>query len=91
MYPFIPDEEMRLGRKICLSHVSAGVDTAFGVFAIQRLDRHTSASRARNLRKGNFKSLFDFLEDLLVLLVADKRDGQTLGTEATGTTDTVQV
>ena len=50
-----------------------------------------SATRVKDLRKGNFESLFNFLEDPLVLFVADKRNGQTLGTETTGTTDTVEV
>lgn len=45
----------------------------------------------RNLRKGNFESLLNFFKDLLILLAADKRDGETLGTETTGTTDTVKV
>lgn len=91
IYPFITDAKIKLGRRICLSHVSAGVDAAFGVFTIQTLDRHMSATRAKDLRKGNFESLFNFLQDLLILLAADKRDGQTLGTETTGTTDTMQV
>lgn len=45
----------------------------------------------KDLRKGNFKSFFDLLQDLLILLATDKRDWQTLGTETTGTTHTVQV
>ena len=44
-----------------------------------------------NLRKGDFESLLDILEDLFVLLAANERDGQTLGTETAGTTDTVEV
>jgi hypothetical protein len=44
-----------------------------------------------HLRKGNLESLLDGLEDLLVLLTAHKGDGETLGTETTGTTDTVEV
>ncbi len=45
----------------------------------------------QNLRKGNFEALLNLLENLLVLLAADKGNGQTLGTETAGTTDTVQV
>lgn len=44
-----------------------------------------------NLRKGNLKALLNLLEDLLVILVADEGDRKTLGTETTGTTNTVQV
>lgn len=44
-----------------------------------------------NLRKSDFEALLNLLEDLLVLLRADKGDGKTLGTETTGTTDTVKV
>lgn len=43
------------------------------------------------LRKGNLEALLDVLEHLLVILGADKRNRQTLGTETTRTTDTVQV
>lgn len=44
-----------------------------------------------NLRKGNLETLLNGLENLLVLVVGDERDGDTLGTETTGTTDTVKV
>jgi hypothetical protein len=44
-----------------------------------------------NLRKGNLKALLNFLKNLLVILVADEGDRKTLGTETTGTTNTVQV
>ena len=43
------------------------------------------------IRKSNLESLLDILENLLVVIVADKGDGETLGTETTGTTDTVEV
>lgn len=43
------------------------------------------------LRKSNFEALLDRLEYLLVLVAANERDGKTLGTETTGTTDTVEV
>lgn len=43
------------------------------------------------VRKSNFEALLDILQHLLVLLAADKRDGQTLGAETTSTTDAVQV
>ena len=45
----------------------------------------------QNLRKGDFESLFDILQDLFIFRSAHERDGETLGTETTGTTDTVQV
>lgn len=44
-----------------------------------------------NLRKGDLEALLDSLEHLLVLVAAHKGDGETLGTETTGTTDTVEV
>lgn len=43
------------------------------------------------IRKSNLKSLLDILENLLIVIVADKGDGQTLGTETTSTTNTVKV
>jgi hypothetical protein len=43
------------------------------------------------VRKGNLEALLNLLEDLLIVLVADKGDGETLGSETAGTTDTVQV
>lgn len=43
------------------------------------------------LRKGNLEALLNILEHLLVILGADEGDRQTLGTETTRTTDTVQV
>jgi len=43
------------------------------------------------IRKSNFKALLDLLQDLLVLISGDERDGETLGTETAGTTDAVQV
>lgn len=43
------------------------------------------------LRKGHFESLLDVLQDLLILLAADERDTQTLGTETSSTTDTVEI
>lgn len=43
------------------------------------------------LGKGDFETLLDRLQDGLVLGTADERDGQTLGTETTSTTDTVEV
>lgn len=45
----------------------------------------------KNLRKGNFEALLNVLENLLVVLGADKGDGQTLRTETTSTTDTVEI
>jgi hypothetical protein len=43
------------------------------------------------LREGNLKSLLDILQDLFVLRAAHERDGQTLGTETTSTTNSVEV
>lgn len=43
------------------------------------------------IREGNLEALLDLLENICVLLVAHEGDGETLGTETTGTTDTVQV
>lgn len=45
----------------------------------------------RKVRNGNNESLLDLLEYLLVLVVCHKGDTQTLGTESTSTTDSVQV
>src|SRR3546814_97420 len=45
----------------------------------------------RQLRNVHFESLLDLLQPLLVLSAADERDGQTLGSETTSTTDAVQV
>lgn len=43
------------------------------------------------LRDGNLEALANSLQDLLVVIAADKGDGETLGTETASTTDTVQV
>ena len=43
------------------------------------------------LRKSDLESLFDILKNLLILLAANKRNRQTLGTETTSTTNAVQV
>ena len=43
------------------------------------------------IRKSNLEALLDILQDLLIILVAHERDGKTLGTETTGTTDAVKV
>lgn len=45
----------------------------------------------KNLRNGNLKAGSNGRQHLLVILAADKGDGKTLGTETTGTTDTMQV
>jgi len=44
-----------------------------------------------DIRKGNFKSLLDRLQNLLVLVRGDERDSKTLGTETACTTDAVQI
>jgi len=41
--------------------------------------------------ESNFESLLNLLEHLLVTVGADEGDGKTLGTEAAGTTDAVEV
>ena len=43
------------------------------------------------LRQGNFETLLNLLQNLLILVTADEGDGETLGTETTGTTNTVKV
>ena len=43
------------------------------------------------LRKSDLESLPDILKNLLILLAANKRNRQTLGTETTSTTNAVQV
>jgi len=42
-------------------------------------------------RKGNLETLLDRLQHLLISLAADERDGKTLSSETTGTTDTMEV
>lgn len=42
-------------------------------------------------RKSNLEPLFNLLEHSLILRGADERDRQTLGTETTGTADTVKI
>mmetsp|Transcript_125271 Transcript_125271/g.400431 ORF Transcript_125271/g.400431 Transcript_125271/m.400431 type:complete len:293 (-) Transcript_125271:886-1764(-) len=45
----------------------------------------------RHLANVDFEPLLDLLQDLSVLVGADEGQGQTLGAEAAGTTDTVEV
>ena len=47
--------------------------------------------RLWKLGDGHLETRLDRLEHLLVALVRDERDGETLGTKATGTSDTVKV
>lgn len=49
------------------------------------------AANGSNLRDGNLEALSDGFNDALVFLLAHKGDGETLGTETTGTTHAVQV
>lgn len=44
-----------------------------------------------SLRERHFESLFNILQNLLILLAADERDAETLGTETSSTTDAVEV
>ena len=44
-----------------------------------------------NLRHGNVEALFNRLQNSFILGAADKRDAETLGSEATGTTDTMEI
>ena len=45
----------------------------------------------KHLRKGNFESLLDRLQNLLIGISTNERDGKTLSTESASTTDTVEV
>jgi hypothetical protein len=77
-----------------LSHVGGGVDTGLGVLAemfVSMWPRDMGRCSGGYIRKGNLETLLNLLEDLLVILVAHEGDGETLGTETTGTTDTVEV
>lgn len=47
--------------------------------------------KGKYVRKSNLEALLDILQDLLIVFAADERDGQTLGTETTCTTDSVEV
>lgn len=44
-----------------------------------------------DLRQGHFETLLNGLQNSLVIFVADKGDGETLGTETTSTTNTMKV
>lgn len=44
-----------------------------------------------NVRKSNLEALLNLAENLLVILAADERNGETLGTETTSTANTVKV
>jgi hypothetical protein len=52
---------------------------------------HNHSHETQNSRERDFEALLNLLENLLVLLAADKGNGQALGTETAGTTDSVQV
>jgi hypothetical protein len=57
-----------------------------------RFVRHVATEMdVKNLRKSNLESLLYRFQDLLVLIRAHKRDGETLGTETASTADTVQI
>lgn len=44
-----------------------------------------------HVRNGDLEALANVLEHFPIRVLADKRDGKTLGTETTGTTDTMEV
>lgn len=78
------------------SHVGAGVNTFLGELTINGsvsmpTQRKSKREGRKNVRQSNLESLFNLRKNLLVLFGADKRDGQTLGTETAGTTDTMEV
>src|ERR1700685_4631750 len=56
------------------------------------LDRSEHAIKtAIDVRNGNLEPLLDLLEDVLVLLAANEGNAETLGAEAAGATDAMQV
>jgi hypothetical protein len=59
------------------------------LFASLAIDHSLDAMQ--NLRKGNFESLLNCLQDLLISLTAHEGNGKTLGSETTGTTNTMKV
>ena len=50
-----------------------------------------TARKALNLRKGNFETLLDLLENVLIIFAGNEGDAETLGAETTGATDSVKV
>lgn len=83
---------MRPSSSSFLSHVGGGVDTVLGVFTVVTVSINTMrGGESWYIRKGNLETLLNLLKHLLVVVVADKRDRQTLRTETTGTADTVKV
>lgn len=71
-------------------HVRARIDTVFREFATEELALNHAYSES-HLRKSNVETRFNLLQDFLVVGTADEGDTETLGTEATSTSDTVQV
>lgn len=74
-------------------HVGTRVNSILGEFAIRRIskDNLDGFGGLEHLRKSNFETLLDRLQNLLVAIGAHERDSQALGTEATSTTNAVQV
>jgi hypothetical protein len=50
-----------------------------------------SLDMMQNLRKGNLESLLNCLQNLLISLTAHEGNGKPLGSETTGTTNTMKV
>lgn len=73
------------------SHVGASLNAILRELTTTILARRPRNKAGIYLRNGNLEALANSLKHLLVIITADKGDGETLGTETASTTDTVQV
>lgn len=72
-------------------HIRRRVNTLLREFAVKLSMEVVFEGNGWDLRKLDLETLLDRLENRLVVRAADEGDTQTLGSETTGTTDTVQV
>jgi hypothetical protein len=89
----LQQQQASTGSSDLACHVGAGVNATLGEFPahILSVTRLLEQDHGLDLRKSDLEALLNCLQHLLVCLRAYEGDGETLGSEATGTTNTVKV
>ena len=81
----------RSGRHNLSSHVGRCVNATFGEFSVWKLAIVGQVGQRFDLREGNLESLLNRLQHLLICIAAHEGDRETLGSETTGTTNTMKI
>lgn len=74
-------------------HVCAGIDASLREFSVDFISyvNWDTGLIGLDLRKCHLESLLNRLQHLLILLTTHKGDGETLGSETSSTTNTMEV